>query len=153
MLETPHVAVGAAIASKIPNPFIAIPLSFISHFVLDKVPHWNPHIFFETKKYGMPTQKSITIIAVDTTVALVTGSVIAWQAMPNTGHAVTILVASLAAVLPDLVEAPYFFLKIRNKTLKNWLDFHKSLQTDTTLLWGLLTQFLLIAGAILWIRS
>ena len=153
MLETPHVAVGAAIATKIPNPFIAIPLSFLSHFVLDKVPHWNPHIFYETKKYGMPTQKSIGIIAVDVAIALATGSLIAGQAMPNVGHAVTILAACLASVFPDLVEAPYFFLRIRNKTLKNWLDFHKSLQTDTTPFWGLLTQFLLIAGAVIWIRS
>ena len=49
MLETPHVAVGAAIAASIPNPLIAIPLAFASHFALELVPHWNPHLNTELK--------------------------------------------------------------------------------------------------------
>ena len=153
MLETPHVAIGAVIATKIPNPFIAIPLAFLSHFVLEKVPHWNPHIVTETKKYGMPTKRSITIIAVDVTFALVTGSLIAWQVMPNAKHALTILAASFASVLPDLIESPYFFLKMRTKFLNDWLSFQKSLQVDTTPFWGLLNQALTIAAAILWLKN
>ncbi|MFH1971517.1 MAG: hypothetical protein ABIJ05_04005, partial [Patescibacteria group bacterium] len=58
MLETPHIIVGAAIASKITNPLLSIPISFVSHFVLEKVPHWNPHLNSETEKYGKPTKKS-----------------------------------------------------------------------------------------------
>ncbi|HKB88606.1 MAG TPA: hypothetical protein VKC53_03060 [Patescibacteria group bacterium] len=153
MLETPHVAVGAAIATKIPNPLIAIPLAFLSHFVLEKVPHWNPHIVTETKKYGAPTQKSITIIALDVALALGTGSLIAWQALPNRGHAITIMLASFASVLPDLIESPYFFLNMRSKFLKSWITFQKSLQNDTTPLWGLLTQVITIAAAILWLKN
>jgi hypothetical protein len=154
MLETPHVAVGAAIAAKIPNPFIAIPLAFASHFVLDAVPHWNPHIVTETKKYGMPTRKSFTIIVTDSILALAFGSFIAYQALPNTGHALTILAASLASVLPDLAESPYFFLKKKNMNLpKGFVDFHRSLQTHSDTLWGVVTQLSMIAAAILWIRN
>jgi hypothetical protein len=153
MLETPHVAIGAVIATKIPNPFISIPLAFTSHFLLEGVPHWNPHIVSETKKYGMPTKKSIIIITIDATIALITGSLIAWQVMPNTGHAITIMAASFASVLPDLIEAPYFFLKMRTKFLKDWLTFQKSLQVDTTPFWGFLTQALTIAAAILWLKN
>jgi hypothetical protein len=153
MLETPHVVIGAAIASKIPNPFISIPLAFLSHFVLEGVPHWNPHIVAETKKYGMPTRKSIAIITADVTLALITGSLIAWQTMPNTKHAMVIMAASLASVLPDLIEAPYFFLKMRTKFLKDWLTFQKSLQVDTTPFWGFLTQALTIAAAIFWLKN
>ena len=58
MLETPHVAVGAAIAVAIPNPYLAIPLALASHMILDHTPHWNPHFYTETKKFGKPTQKS-----------------------------------------------------------------------------------------------
>jgi hypothetical protein len=153
MLETPHVAIGAAIATKIPNPFIAIPIAFASHFLLEGVPHWNPHIVSETKKYGMPTKKSIVIIVIDVSVALVLGSLIAWQAMPDKGYAITIMAASFASVLPDLIEAPYFFLKMRTKFLKDWLTFQKSLQVDTTPFWGFLTQALTIAAAIFWLRN
>jgi hypothetical protein len=153
MLETPHVAVGAAIAAKIPNPFIAIPLAFASHFIMEKVPHWNPHLVTETKKYGMPTKKSMIIIAVDVVLALVLGGYVAWRALPDTGHAITILLASFASVLPDLMESPYFFLKMRSKFIKNWLNFQKSLQVDTTFYWGMLNQALVILACLWWIRN
>ena len=52
MLETPHVAVAAAIAYKIPDPTISLPLVFVSHFVFDMYPHWNPLIHKEKKLYG-----------------------------------------------------------------------------------------------------
>ena len=153
MLETPHVAVGAAIATKIPNPFISIPLAFASHFILDKVPHWNPHIITETKKIGHPTEKSTNIIIVDCSVALILGSALAYRALPNTGHAITILLASFASILPDLVEFPYFYFKRRDKFYTVWSSFQKSIQCDTTVFWGLLTQLITIVASILWINS
>jgi hypothetical protein len=153
MLETPHVAIGAAIATKIPNPFIAIPLAFLSHFVMEKVPHWNPHLVTETKKYGAPTKKSVIVIIIDVTLALGLGSYIAFQVYPDINHIVTIYLASFASVLPDLVEAPYFFLHWRNKFLKKWLTFQKSLQVDTTPFWGLLTQVVTIAAVFVWLRN
>ena len=52
MLETPHVIVGAAIAYKVVNPALALPLALGSHFILDITPHWNPHLSTETKKFG-----------------------------------------------------------------------------------------------------
>jgi hypothetical protein len=153
MLETPHVAVGAAIASKIPNPFLAIPLSFLSHFILDKVPHWNPHIITETKKFGRPTSKSTSIIIVDCVTALILGSAIAYHALPNTTMAISIMLCSFASILPDLVEFPYFYFKRRDKFYTVWSSFQKSIQNDTTPFWGLLIQFTTIILAILWIRN
>ncbi len=40
MLATVHVAVGAAIGRYIGDPYIVAPLSFISHYFLDAVPHF-----------------------------------------------------------------------------------------------------------------
>src|SRR5713101_6968104 len=118
MLETPHVAVGAAIASKIPNPFISIPLALASHFILDRVPHWNPHFYTEMKKHGKPTAQSTNVAIADSLTALGLGLAVAAHAMPNTGHAVVIIIASFAAVLPDQIKTPFFFLP---KTRKGWL--------------------------------
>jgi hypothetical protein len=153
MLETPHVLVGAAIATHIPNPFIAIPLAFASHFILETVPHWNPHLNTETQKYGQPTRRSTVITTIDSTLALASGSFIAYQALPNVEHAAIILACSFAAVLPDVLEGPYFFLKIRTAWIKKWIAFQKSLQSDTTFFWGLLTQLTVIAATILWLRN
>ena len=153
MLETPHVFSGAAIATKIPDPLIAIPLAFASHFILETIPHWNPHLNSETKKYGYPTKKSTTITIIDSSIALISGSFIAYQALPNTGHAITILAACFASVLPDLIEAPYFFLKIKNNVIKKWIDIQKSIQNDVSLIPGLITQYITIFAAIFWIRN
>src|SRR5689334_22883185 len=99
MLETPHVAVGVAIASKFPNPWVAIPLSLASHFILDKVPHWNPHMYTETKKFGRPAKSSTTLALIDIGVAFVLGSSFAYSALPNYNLAILILACSLSSVL------------------------------------------------------
>ena len=153
MLETPHVFVGAAIATKIPDPLIAIPLAFLSHFVLEMVPHWNPHLNSETEKYGYPTKKSTLLVVADSSLALISGSLIAYSALPDTGRSLTVLFACLASILPDLIEAPYFFLRIRNKLIQKWIVFQKSIQNDTSIIPGLLTQVLTIAGVILWLKK
>lgn len=151
MLETPHVALGAAIATKIPNPLISIPLAFASHFLLEVVPHWNPHLNTETKKYGKPTKQTTIITTIDATSALLLGSYIAFTKGTSPAHTSTILAACLASILPDLIEAPYFFLGNRNKLIKKWIMFQKSIQVDTTVFWGLLNQALVLGATLYWI--
>jgi hypothetical protein len=153
MLETPHVFVGAAIAVAVPNPLIAIPLAFASHFVLETVPHWNPHLNSETEMFGKPTRRSTAITAVDSTLALVSGSFIAFQALPDIGQALTIMMACFASVFPDVMEGPYFFMKMRNSFIKKWISFQKSIQSDTGPVLGFITQLITIFAAIFWINK
>jgi hypothetical protein len=151
MLETPHVVIGAAIATKIPNPFISIPLAFASHFLLEQIPHWNPHLNTELKKHGKISTTSNIVIASDVMLSLSLGSYIAFQKYPNISAMVVILIACFASVLPDLVEAPYFYFKYQNPLLNKWIGFQKKLQSDTSLIPGLLTQATTIILALMWI--
>jgi hypothetical protein len=151
VLETPHIVVGAAIAMKVVNPALAIPLAFGSHFILDRIPHWNPHLNTEVKENGKPTKKSSVIVIIDVCTALALGFFIASRVLPNTSHAITILAASFASVLPDVIEGPYFFLGIKSKFIKKWISFQKSIQVNTTIVPGLLTQVITIAAAFWWI--
>lgn len=153
MLETPHALVGAAIASKIPNPLISVPLAFASHFVLDMVPHWNPHLNTETKKYGGVTKSTTLFIAADVLLALVSGTIIATNYSENPFHMMTIFMGAFAGVLPDAIEAPYFFFHYKTKAIEKWLSFQKSIQVDTSLVPGLLTQFSTIVAALWWIAN
>ena len=141
MLETPHVALGIAIAVAVPNPLISIPLAFASHFVLDMTPHWNPHLNTETKKYGYLTNKTLLIIGLDLACAAVL------TAFVSKGN-INILLASFASILPDIVEGPYFLLGWKNEFVKKWISFQKSIQSDANIYWGLLTQILGILGAL-----
>lgn len=156
MLETPHVVVGAAIAFKVINPALALPLALGSHFVLEKVPHWNPHLNTEKKKYGKVTAQSTKIVIADVATSLTLGTFIAAQALPNTAHAITILAACFVSVLPDVIEGPHFFwnMDLKSKFIeKKWIPFKKSLQADTAIVPGLITQVLTIIAAFYWIFS
>lgn len=150
MLETPHAIVGAAIAARIPNPIISIPLAFASHFVLDLTPHWNPHINTELKKYGHVTVKSKAIIFAD---VLFAGMCVLALANAKPEAAMNIFLGSAAGIMPDVVEGPYFFLGIKNKFINMWLKFQKSIQTDVPLIPGIVTQITVIAVALWWFIS
>jgi len=39
MILTTHMLAGAAAASKISNPFLALPLALLSHYLCDFLPH------------------------------------------------------------------------------------------------------------------
>lgn len=152
MLETPHVAVGIAIATKYGNPWIAIPLSLASHFVLDKIPHWNPHLFTETQKTGKPSKNSTIIGIADISLSLALGFFFAFRALPNTQLAILILACSFASVLSDVVKYPYFYFNLRQKWLVSWVKIERAMQVDTkTVLPGLITQALVIGASLWWI--
>ena len=141
---------GIAIATKIPNPYISIPLAFASHFFLDRVPHWNPHLTSETKKFGKPTLKTTIIVALDVSTSLAIGIFFALRATDST-QAVIILLASFASVLPDVLEGPYFFLGFRNKLLEKWINLQKSIQVNADFIPGTLTQVVTLLATFYWI--
>jgi len=139
--------------TKIANPFISLPLAFASHFLLEKVPHWNPHLNTEKKKYGRISRKSTLLIILDSSLALILGTVIAFKKSGDLGQFAIIILACFLSVLPDLIEAPYFFLgrNQNSKLLEKWIRFQKLLQTDTSPFWGILNQLVTVAVAFWWI--
>ncbi len=145
--------VGAAIATKVVHPALAIPLAFGSHFILDILPHWNPHLNTETKKFGKPTKKSTILVIVDTLFSLGIGFFIASRSLPDINKAFIILLCCLTAALPDIIEGPYFFLNMRNKYIERWIAFQKSLQNNASAFWGLTTQIIIVAASLCWILS
>ena len=151
MLETPHVMVGAAIATKVGNPYLAIPLAFLSHFVLDRIPHWNPHFYTESQKFGKPQKQSVTIAVIDEIIALGAGLYIAYQFLPDYKMVATIIACCFFAVLSDQIKYPFFFLKAKGGLLQKWTDWERSIQVEVSPFWGILTQILTIITAGYWI--
>jgi hypothetical protein len=140
MLELPHTIVGATIATKIPNPLISLPLAFFSHFFLDLIPHWNPSLYSETKKFGKPTQRSTQFVILDTILSLGVGFFLASRALPNINQAIIIVLACFASVVADVIEGFYFFLGIRTKFLENLIEFQHRYQRRVPIVPGLLIQ-------------
>ncbi len=153
MLETPHTLVGAAIGIKISNPALSLPLALASHFVLDKLPHWNPHLYTEKKENGKISSKSLIIISIDATIALLSGTTIAIKESRDLSHFLIIMAACFLAVLPDVIEFPYFFLNKKCVLMEKWIHFQKSIQNNASPLWGIISQIITIGASIWWILS
>ncbi len=153
MIELPHAVVGAVIAYKVGNPALALPLSFLSHFALDLLPHWNPHLNREMKLYGRITDRTRRIIIMDVILSLIAGGYIAYLAHPDIKREIIILLGAFAGVLPDVAEAPFFFFKSKNNFLKRLISFQSKIQFDVPLVPGVISQILLLAAAYWWIAG
>jgi hypothetical protein len=149
MLELPHTIVGATIATKLGNPFLSLPLAFISNFLLDLIPHWNPHLYTEMNHKGKLSQKSKIIVIVDSALGLLVGTLLALRFYPDLGKVALILAGCFLAVLADLLEAPYFFLGSKNKYILKLISIQRKLQWNASFVPGILSQAVLILVCLL----
>ncbi len=141
MLETPHALVGMVIAATIPNPWVSLPLCFLSHFVVDMLPHWN----------WEPDTRPLSLLGIvfDLILLEILIGYLAFRSplQPNLAG------GAFFAILPDLVEAPHIFLGFNNKHLQKLCDFQKSIQKRAPVLPGILTQLVLSALCLLILKS
>ncbi|MBI4033270.1 MAG: hypothetical protein HY377_02045, partial [Candidatus Blackburnbacteria bacterium] len=79
------------------------------------------------------------------------GVAIATTVLPDVKHFIVVLLGAFLAVLPDVLEGPYFFFNQKNKIVTRLLDFQKSLQFDVPFVPGVLTQLLLSFAALRWV--
>jgi len=142
MLELAHALTGGVIAYKVGNPWISLPLSFFSHFLLDLLPHWNPHLSAEKKKFGYISKKSFILVVIDCFIGLVLGLGVAFKAPPDTQRTIIIILGCFIAILPDLIEAPFFFLNSKNQLLKRLVEFQSKLQFNASFWPGIILQAL-----------
>lgn len=61
MTATNHAITGSVIALAVKEPLLAIPLAFLSHFVLDAIPHYGLEKFVGYKKHKKTFHKIISI--------------------------------------------------------------------------------------------
>lgn len=155
MIELPHTVVGAAIAVKIGNPALALPLALASHFLLDPVPHWNPHLYTELKKNGVVSRGSKLFMAVDVLLSLAAGIFIAYKMLPDTTLAALAIIGGFVAVFPDLIKSPFYLLGIvKNPILTKYVEVERSIQGESkSILLGMTTQILVTGAAFWWALS
>ena len=153
MLITAHFIVGSAIASKVLNPAISFPLALGSHFLLDRIPHWNPHLLSEFKKYNKITRKTTFFIFIDSSLAISSAAFISLNQAMNFNQALIVFLSGVIATAPDLIEAPYYFLNMKSRLVERWILWQKTVQGDASFVPGILIQIVIITTSILWILS
>lgn len=148
MTLTAHSLIAAALVAKIPNPALGLPIVLISHFVMDKVPHWDAM----TDK-----NKSKTRIARDTALDIFLGfasSAVFFLLLPGLDP-VYFFLAVFMAQLPDLLEAPYVFPQFNNPlsaTLYKIQHIVHDFGFDSRLgaPWGIVSQVVITAAFLWW---
>lgn len=128
MTSTNHVMTGAVIALAVRQPTLAIPFAFISHFVLDAIPHFgiyeddvirrNGHWLFRSViSVGIPVMLTLLII-----IPHLAANKIAWG---------IVLASMLAAILPDSIWVYRFFQEIKTRQWRTggrFARFHQAIQ-------------------------
>lgn len=134
MTGTNHVATGALIGAVVSAPIVALPLAFVSHFVLDAVPHFdNYNLPYASKGYNL-------IVSID---ALLILGVLTGIVLLHPQHWPLILMAAALAVLPDLMWLPNYIRSMRKRVLREHnriMRFHCKMQHEHP--WGLIVEAL-----------
>lgn len=119
MILTPHILVGAAIASKIPNIWGLI-LAFLSHFILDAIPHWEYSIKGIQKTKKNQFLKDVLKVELDFCLGVFIFSFLAMDLSPI--RVIYGLLGIAAAVLPDGLM--FFYYISGKRWFKNLGRFH-----------------------------
>lgn len=140
MIATNHALTGAVIVLAVKQPALALPLAFLSHFILDAIPHFGIHEDQPIKRNGHWLFRSVVIVDVALVIAalaavplLFGGTISGWW----------ILLGMLAALSPDSVWIYRFLNEVRTKIAKphgRFARFHQWIQWSEKP-WGLSVEF------------
>lgn len=136
MTATNHALTGAVIALAVKQPVLAVPLAFVSHFILDAIPHFGIHEDDHAKRNSHWLFR--TVISIDTvlaitmliTIPLLASDIISWW---------VILLGMLAGIAPDSIWIYRFIRSMRNKLVRPYgrvAKFHQNIQWSEKP-WGL----------------
>ncbi|MBX4190997.1 hypothetical protein KW794_02825 [Candidatus Saccharibacteria bacterium] len=141
MTATNHALTGAALAMLIKRPELAIPAAFLSHFVLDAIPHYNPPKMTKRhfKNYQDAWLKKLKlrsfriIFTTDMLLFLIVLLTVPLLA-PSSVSPLTVLFSAFAGAAPDFDGGLKFLLRqlglLRKKTKENdWFGrYHIAVQ-------------------------
>lgn len=99
MWMVPHTVAGIAIVSTLDNPALSLPLAFVSHYVLDFIPHW-------TQKPSFTGKEKYALFA-DFFLSLIIGVALAWQFPLFSSQFWVIIAGAALGNLPDAIRIPY----------------------------------------------
>jgi hypothetical protein len=152
MLLTPHVAAGLAIGAAVPDPRVAVPLAFVSHFVLDAVPHWDDiGLGLTEKNFKRISRSAFKTITFDFLIALSLTLFFIYFSLPDIGVAATLAACFVAAILPDIYYLPLAFFGKRWGWVVWVVRMQSRLQTSAKApkAFGLLIQGVLVVVCLL----
>lgn len=150
MTATGHALVGAALATKISNPLLGIPIAVFSHFLCDKVPHWDPMVNKAKSKNRVIIESVFDVI-----LSFVLVTLFFLFLFPKEVSLPYLFVMAFAAQLPDWLEIPHFLFNVPiplveyNYKIQKWFhDVWFDSRLDAP--WGIITQVVVVSIFVFW---
>lgn len=132
MVLATHAIVGAVFGKLIPNPFLAFFAGFLSHFLLDAIPHWHYPLRSKVKQslyrdedmvIGRAFLIDLFVIGFDFAIGIGV-AILIFQGWDGFLHpSLSILSAAFGAILPDILL--FVAWKIKKEPLLILRRFHK----------------------------
>lgn len=150
MTATAHAVIGASIAKVLPNPYLGLPLALISHFIVDKIPHWDPMTDKAKKTKRLIWIETLTDVAVSFILVAILANFFWTKISPS-----YLFLSAFVSQLPDWLEVPYVFFQqkitpfyqiyLGQKWIHDvWFDARLSAP------WGVIIQLLVMAIFVVW---
>lgn len=148
MTLTTHATLGAVIGKAFGNPVLAFVFGFISHFLIDMVPHGDTGLSDNYRIYKKNQKRAVAYVTVDGVVALL--FVLLLANTRDIESMSTFTWGIIGSVIPDLIIGLY---EITKTPLLKWFnsvhfffhDFFVTRRGDVPLYYALLAQVVLIA--------
>lgn len=154
MLLTPHTFVGVAVAATVPQTGIAVFISFILHFIGDLIPHWDFYCG-TTKEERLKGWRPLAVMA-DLSIGIAVGltfTLYALWVLKNPNLSLNIFLCGIASVLPDAITGPALYVKNSNGISKICHKIQSRLQNQTSFLFGIATQIIVVIFSLLLISN
>lgn len=139
MVLATHLVVGGALGQVISSPALALSAGFISHFLLDSIPHWDYKLAsLEGDRDGL--EKDIRVYSLNFVFDLVKigldfliGLISLWLIWQFLGWEIsnTVIWGAIGGVLPDFLQFAY--VKLRAWPLTQLQPFHMWIHTKIRL--------------------
>lgn len=150
MTITPHVLIGAALATTTNIPVVAFLLGFLSHFLLDAIPHLEPGSFFSeadrAKGDRWPTWAYLFAICEFILVATVF-----YFLFHHRSDFIILCWGALGGITLDILTHNPFYFTREWPVIKQLNYLHRKLhyhKANAEWYWGALTTILLIGGSL-----
>lgn len=141
MLSIAHSVTGAYLAANLPSVWLFVPLALASHFLLDRIKHFD--VGTGLKHSQRKLQWTLFWAITDLLIAALL-IIVFWRQTP-TSFNWQIWLGAFCGILPDLLESSNLFFKKKFNFLQPLYHFHEKIHRSTNnIFWGLLPQIIVV---------
>ncbi|MBI3963614.1 MAG: hypothetical protein HY341_01315 [Candidatus Kerfeldbacteria bacterium] len=125
MFNTTHVAVGVLISQHTETPLLAFVFGFLSHFLLDFIPHGDENLYGDEKRAQGNYRQALLVSAID--ISIVVALLLFLTSTVDLPRLGQITAGIIGSILPDLLD---HFLPVFHRAFRwffvvqflNWLQ-------------------------------